>query len=169
MGMMATSDFVALIHLVGFVTGVALYGMLAAMTWPRARTDTASHPGHIPVLAALLGLIWNAGALLVFGWRDFGLGELSPWITAISYSALGFLPAVVVDSATRSRRPGARPSPLALCAYALSAVATAIQAVSVARAGAISSNALLTLTIGYISIVLVMAVVSVGRTGSQRA
>ena len=88
---MATSDFVALIHLVGFVTGVALYGMLAAMTWPRARTDGASHPGHIPVLAALLGLIWNAGALLVFGGAT-GLGELSPWLTTISYGAPAFFP-----------------------------------------------------------------------------
>lgn len=167
---MSARDLVALIHLVGFATGIVLYGMLALMTRRTAlRRDTTDKGGGIALLAALLGLLWNVGALVVYGWQDFALGELSPWITAISYSALGFLPAVVVDSATRSRRPGARPSPLALCAYALSAAATAIQAVSVARAGAISSNALLTLTIGYISIVLVMAVVSVGRTGSQRA
>jgi signal transduction histidine kinase len=167
---MSARDLVALIHLVGFATGIALYGMLALMTRRTAlRRGTTDKGGGIALLAALLGLLWNVGALVVYGWQDFALGDLSPWITAISYSALGFLPAVVVDSATRSRRPGARPSPLAFCAYALSAVATAIQAVSVARSGAISSTALLTLTIGYVSIVLVVAVRSVGRTGSQRA
>jgi signal transduction histidine kinase len=167
---MSARDLVALIHLVGFATGIVLYGMLALMTRRTAlRRGTADSGGSIALLAALLGLLWNVGALVVYGWQDFALGDLSPWITAISYSALGFLPAVVVDSATRSRRPGARPSTLALCAYALSAVATAIQAVSVARSGAISSSALLTLTIGYVSIVLVVAVRSVGRTGSQRA
>ena len=167
---MSARDLVALIHLVGFATGIVLYGMLALMTRRTTlRRGTAENGGSIALLAALLGLVWNAGALVVYGWQDFALGQVSPWITAISYSALGFLPAVVVDSATRSRRPGARPSPLALCAYALSAIATAIQAVSVARSETISSTALLTLTIGYVSVVLVMAVLSVGRTGSQRA
>ncbi len=167
---MSARDLVALIHLVGFATGIVLYGMLALMTRQTAlRRGTADSGAGIALLAALLGLLWNAGALVVYGWQDFALGELSPWITALSYSALGFLPAVVVDSATRSRRPGARPSTLALCAYALSAVATAVQAFSVARTGAISSSALLMLTIGYVSIVLVVAVLSVGRTGSQRA
>jgi two-component system LytT family sensor kinase len=169
MGTMATSDFVALIHLVGFLTGVALYGMLAAMTWPRSRGDAGTHPGHIPVLAAVLGLIWNAGALLVFGWRDFGLGELSPWLTAISYAALGFLPAVVVDSATRAPQSGARPAPIAIGAYILSAAAALIQADATAVRGAVSSTALLTLTLGYAAILLALAVTSHRRTGSQRA
>src|ERR1043165_4487182 len=97
---MHASDLVALIHLVGFVTGVALYGMLAVMTWRGAHGEGSGQTGRMPVLAALLGLVWNAGALLVFGWRDFGFGELSPWLTTLSYGALGFLPAVVVDSAT---------------------------------------------------------------------
>jgi len=36
---MNSSDFVALIHLVGFLTGVALYGMLAVMAWRGTRRD----------------------------------------------------------------------------------------------------------------------------------
>src|SRR5438477_1151836 len=148
---MNSSDFVALIHLVGFLTGIALYGMLAVMTWRAARRDptgTTRDTGRIPVLAALLGLLWNAGALIVFGWRDFGLGELSPWLTTISYAALGFLPAVVVDSATRSPQQGARPTILAIGAYVLSAAAALIQAQSTGEHGAISSTGLLTLTLG---------------------
>src|ERR1043166_3897637 len=165
---MSARDLVALIHLVGFATGIVLYGMLALMTRRAARQpETAG--GGIAVLAALLGLLWNAGALIVYGWQDFGLGQVSPWIEAVSYSALGFLPAVVVDSATRSRRPGSWPSPLALAAYLLSAIATVMHVLSVARAGTVCSNALLSLTIGYVAVVMIVAALSIGRTGSQRA
>src|SRR5438105_1476127 len=118
---MSARDLVALIHLVGFATGIALYGMLALMTRRTARRGEPTSGGGIALLTALLGLLWNAGALVVFGWQDFGLGDLSPWVTALSYSALGFLPAVVVDSATRSPEMRSHPSRLALCAYALSA------------------------------------------------
>ena len=167
---MSARDLVALIHLAGFATGIALYGMLALMTRRSARHDqTVATGGGIALLAALLGLIWNAGALVVYGWQDFNLGQLSPWVTVLSYSALGFLPAVVVDAATRSPEPRSKPSALAICAYALSAAATVLQVVSVAQAGVVSTTSLLTLTIGYITIVVLVAIKSVGRTGSQRA
>src|SRR4051812_43403786 len=117
---MSAHDLVALIHLVGFATGIALYGMLAVMTQRTVREGRSTAGAGTALLAALLGLIWNAGALIVYGWQDFALGSLSPWITAISYSALGFLPAVVVDSATRSAGSRARPSGLAISAYGLS-------------------------------------------------
>ena len=57
---MNAPDLVALVHLVGFVTGIALYGMLAVMIWRGARRGEAVAPGGIPLLAAILGLIWNA-------------------------------------------------------------------------------------------------------------
>ena len=90
MGRMDTSDLIALIHLVGFITGVLLYGMLAVMTWRTPRSGPSGGVGNIPVLAAVLGLIWNAGALLAFGWHGFGIGELSPWLVMVSNAALGF-------------------------------------------------------------------------------
>jgi hypothetical protein len=74
---MNAPDLVALVHLAGFATG-------------------------IPLFAAVLGLIWNAGTVATFGRHDFGLGQLSPWCTALAYTALGFLPAV--GTATPSRR-----------------------------------------------------------------
>src|SRR3954467_15347940 len=130
-------DLVALVHLVGFATGIALYGMLAVMIWLEARRGSPVRRASIPLLAAVLGLIGSAGALVVFGAQDFGLGELSPWYSALAYTALGFLPAVVVDAATRSqRRPG--PRPLALFAYGLSALGGVLQALSVVRRDALS-------------------------------
>jgi signal transduction histidine kinase len=121
------------------------------------------------VLAAVLGLIWNAGALLVFGAHDFGIGELSPWLTTLSYAALGFLPAVVVDSATRSPQSVGRPVPIALAAYGLSAAAAVMQATATADRGVISATGLLTLTLGYCAILLVLGATSRRRSGSQRA
>jgi signal transduction histidine kinase len=169
---MSARDLVALVHLVGFATGIALYGMLAAMTWRASRRrppDGRTVGGGIPLLAAVLGLLWNASALVVFGWHDFDLGDLSPWYTALAYIALGFLPAVVVDSATRSAERASRPHPLALLAYGLSAIGGALQVQAVAQQGHISTSGLLTLTLGYVAIVLLLARSARGRTGSARA
>src|SRR5690348_2704697 len=165
---MNAQDLVALVHLVGFATGIALYGMLAVMIWRGARRGAPVAPGGIPLFAAILGLIWNAGALVVFGAHDFGLGELSPWYSALAYTALGFLPAVVVDAATRSqRRPG--PRPLAIFAYGLSALGGALQVLSVVRRDALSSNGLLLLTLGYALVILFFAVSARRRRESSRA
>src|SRR5216110_1597294 len=136
-------DLVALVHLVGFATGIALYGMLAVMIWRGAHRGSPVAPGGIPLLAAVLGLIWNAGAL-------------------------GVLPAVVVDAATRSqRRPG--PRPLALFAYGLSALGGVLQALSVVRRDALSTNGLLLLTLGYALVIVFFAVDARRRRESSRA
>ncbi|HTR78008.1 MAG TPA: histidine kinase [Gemmatimonadaceae bacterium] len=166
---MESGEFVGLIHLVGFVTGIALYGMLAVMTWRHSEGGGAPRPGVLPVLAALLGLIWNVGALVVFGLPNFGFSDPSAWVAAIAYSALGFLPAVVVDAATRSPRGSAGPSLLAVSAYGLSGVATALEVGAVVQTGNISKVSLWVLTLGYFAILLVLAVTTRGRTGSQRA
>jgi two-component system, LytTR family, sensor kinase len=165
---MNAQDLVALVHLVGFATGIALYGMLAVMIWRGARRGSAVAPGGIPLLAAILGLIWNAGALVVYGAHDFGLGELSPWYTALAYTALGFLPAVVVDAATRTPQRRPRPRPLALFAYGLSALGGILQAVSVVRRDALSSSGLLLLTLGYALVILFFAVSARRRRESSR-
>src|SRR5262249_21653504 len=54
--------------------------------------------GRRLLAAALLGLIWNAGALVVYVSRDLGVHAHFSWIMAVSLTALGFLPAVLVDS-----------------------------------------------------------------------
>jgi signal transduction histidine kinase len=166
---MNAPDLVTLVHLVGFVTGIALYGMLAVMIWRGARRGAAVAPGGIPLLAAILGLIWNAGALVVFGSHDFGLGELSPWYSALAYTALGFLPAVVVDAATRTPQRRAVPRPLAIFAYGLSGTGGVLQAISVVRRYALSTNGLLLLTLGYALVILFFAVSARRRRESSRA
>ncbi|HKW10476.1 MAG TPA: sensor histidine kinase [Gemmatimonadaceae bacterium] len=166
---MNAPDLVALVHLVGFVTGIALYGMLAVMIWRGARRGEAVARGGIPLLAAILGLIWNAAALVVFGSHDFGLGELSPWYSALAYTALGFLPAVVVDAATRTPQRRAGPRPLAIFAYGLSGIGGVLQAISVVRRDALSTNGLLLLTLGYALVILFFGVSARRRRESSRA
>jgi two-component sensor histidine kinase len=122
---------------------------------------------QIPLLAAILGLIWNLGALIAFGWHDLAHREPSAWLTALSYSALGFLPAVVVDASTRSPDHPNRPGVLALVAYAVSAAATVAQGVA-AITGTSSRFALLTLTLGYAAVLVAMLLHSWRSGAPQR-
>jgi hypothetical protein len=85
-----------LLHLVGFLTGAVLYGMLLAMvTRPPARPDAFA------LSTGVLGLVWNLGELGAYALRLAALLGLSPWIHALSFTALGLLAAVVVHSVAR--------------------------------------------------------------------
>lgn len=107
---MNARDLTTLVHLVGFATGIILYTMLGVMT--RRRLSYVASPrdrasdDRVPLATAALGVTWNGGAMLVYAARDFGVGHPLPWVAAIAYTALGFLPAVVVHSTLRrTRRP----------------------------------------------------------------
>jgi hypothetical protein len=54
--MMAAGSF-DLLHLVGFLTGAVLYGMLLVMARPSARPDPFA------LSTGVLGLVWNIGEL----------------------------------------------------------------------------------------------------------
>lgn len=130
----------ALINLLGFLTGTALYAMLLAMvlkgrrvsgtagdsTFPIQRSGTRD---SLPLLTALLGLIWNLGGLLSYGVFEFRSGHASAspaMLLAGAFVALGFLPAVVVHSVLRTEesfRIRGTPAALVAASYALSAIA----------------------------------------------
>lgn len=105
---MLRHDIITLIHAVGFVTGVALYAMLATMVLRAAPVADGCTPlravrrDRIPVVTAALGLAWNLGALVAYGVPGLGLpGDLTRaagWVGAVAYAARGFLPAVVVHA-----------------------------------------------------------------------
>ena len=102
--MLAAGPF-ELLHLVGFLTGAVLYGMLLVMVArPPARPDAFAFS------TGLLGLVWNVGELGEYAVRLAGLGVLSSWIHAFSFTALGLLASVVVHSVARAPiRFNARP------------------------------------------------------------
>jgi two-component system, LytTR family, sensor kinase len=117
---MTPHNIAALVNLLGFITGGALYAMLLALVLRAARPVTNStHEKRVTLwterlllATALLGLLWNLGALIIYGARDWGAGRTSAWFEAAVFTALGFLPAVVVHSVSRAgegliRRNGA--------------------------------------------------------------
>ncbi len=107
---MTPHNIAALVNLLGFITGGALYAMLLALVLRAARP--AIYPLHekrtklwterLLLATALLGLFWNIGALIIYGARDWGAGRTSAWFEAAVFTALGFLPAVVVHSVLRA-------------------------------------------------------------------
>jgi GAF domain-containing protein len=117
---MPPHNVAALVHLVGFLTGAALYGMLFVLVMRRRVAD------GLPLLTAVLGLVWNLTGLAAFAIRDFAGLEPHPFVTAAAYSALGFLPAVVVHSVLRSQiesRHRRAAAAFVFLAYAVSTVA----------------------------------------------
>lgn len=162
------------IHLIGFLTGLLLFLILLTLVvrnysgwsgWPRSPHTPRSRsraagdqptPRPLILLAALIGVVWNLGGLIVYGGRDLGIGTITFWplfMEATVFSSLGFLPAVVVHSALSSEaglslRRGARV--MVGLAYGLSLMATLLHF----RSALIgqpppSVKALETLTIGF--------------------
>ena len=139
-----------LVNLIGFTVGVALYGLVAAMV---VRHRSRSKPASVDLLlltTAGLGLLWNLGELYSFIQKDFALGGISPWLAAISFSALGFLPSVVVHSA-QADDEGTHW--LTYAAYTLSLLAAGLHFYSAAAGNAVPSDlALQAQTIGAVAL-----------------
>lgn len=168
---MNARDLTALVHIVGFATGIILYAMLGVMTRRRLSYVVASGDqqadDRVPLAASALGIIWNVGAMMVFAARDFGAGYSLTWVAAIAYSALGFLPAVVVHSTLR--RAGRNEFGWVLAvAYGASALAAVMHCVGAVRGETPSSAGLLLLTITYVVLLGVLAVSERRRPGFQR-
>jgi len=143
----------SIIHLAGFGAGIALYGLLAVMTRSGSRDGE-----RLSFATALLGLAWNAGALVVFGAEDLGTAVAPPLVSLIAYSALGFLPAVAVHAAVGYKSAGTHRF-LAGAAYALAAAAAAWHTVAFVTALAVPArNAMLMLTVGNLALVAALAI-----------
>ncbi|MEJ7575820.1 MAG: sensor histidine kinase [Pyrinomonadaceae bacterium] len=172
---MTTRDIANLINLLGWTTGLALYAMLllmalrsaarikGAVNGERRRTQTRSWLRNggdaLPFATAVLGIVWNIGALATHGLHSFVVGETVSirlpvaLLEAASVSALGFLPAVVVHSALQNLRGGEngfRAKVLTSAAYLLSTLATLMHfARSAASQEGHSQAALYILTVGF--------------------
>src|SRR5258708_27197676 len=148
---MPPSTLAPLVHLVGFLTGAALYSLLLTVVARRRSSD------YLPLLTALLGLVWNVSGLAAFGIRDFAGREPSPWLMATAYSALGFLPAVVVHSVLRAherRRMGRLAGVVVGAAYAVSTVAETLMYWAARQGRVPSSVALQLLTWSYLALTI---------------
>jgi signal transduction histidine kinase len=163
-----------LLNVVGLGTGVALYGLLLVMV-VRAphRADSASSHDWLPLATALLGLTWNLCALPLYTLSGAGLVVPLPYIAFIGFSALGFLPAVVVHAALRVGKMGRYSSVrtlLTALAYGTSAAAVMLHASALAAGERVPAvPAMRLLTYAFVAIVVPVALVTRHQPGGRRA
>ena len=125
------------------------------------------------LLTSVLGLVWNLCALPVYELPKMGFEGPFPYIAALGFAALGFLPAVVVHSVLRDERHAVRGAPkrtLAVLAYAVSAIAAVLHVEAAATAAAVpSSLGMRLLTYTFVALVVPLVAVTRGRPGAGRA
>jgi two-component system LytT family sensor kinase len=163
-----------LLNLVGLSTGVALYAMLLVMVL-RGSAVAGVRSARDPVLlvAAVLGLAWNFCALPAYELPKIGIVGPFPWLTAVGFCALGFLPAVVVHSVLRHRPhapTGFARRAIMIAAYGASTIAAVLH-FSALLAGhdvpSVVGMRLLTYT--FIALVGPLVFVTRGQPGARRA
>jgi signal transduction histidine kinase len=177
-------NIASLINLLGYTIGIALYFMLLLMVLKHPAQSTilpapaqtnfyASFSSNgLLLITAFLGLLWNIGALAIYGLKGIGYVNNYPIGSAISFTALGFLPAVVVHSVLRGRT-GRNPQVsrlIAISAYCLSGTAGALQFYNAIVLGKSPSLwALRLLTFGYVALLAVLFVSTRRHEGWKKA
>jgi anti-sigma regulatory factor (Ser/Thr protein kinase) len=159
----------SLVNLLGFTVGVTLYALLFVMTLRHRRTKAKFSFDFLLFTTSVLGFLWNMGELFVFVWKDFSQTEISPVLLAVSYSALGFLPSVVVHSAWKNS--GNRNVRwLMFFAYGLSLFASFLHFQSWILAGIAPSDlALRILTFGSLGLLVALLIFAFRQTLEKKA
>lgn len=174
-----------LINLLGYALGIALYLILLAIVLRHpTQAGRASDSGRsgsqlglsvngLMLATAILGVLWNVGALATYGMRGFGFATTSPILSAISITALGFLPAVVVQSVLLNRLGQTNSTisrAISIAAYALSAVAGGLHFYDAFVIGTSPSLwALRLLTFGYIGLLVALFLSTRRQEGWKKA
>jgi hypothetical protein len=133
---MSQLNAASLVNLTGFSLGLALYGMLAMMVL-RHRRGRLGGTGILLLITAGLGILWNAGELYAFAQADLGLRSMPPMFAAAAFSALGFLPSVVVHFAGSESD---RTNRLAYLAYIISSAAAVLHFREAFAGGSVPSD-----------------------------
>ncbi|HJP91565.1 MAG TPA: histidine kinase [Pyrinomonadaceae bacterium] len=182
---MSAINLAGLINLAGYTLGIALYAMLLAMVL-RLRVQTRSFSDSLRMessnglsvnglllATAVLGLLWNIGAFATYGLRGFGLPGTNPFVSAVSFTALGFLPAVVVHSVLLSRlsdKERRLTQVISIAAYCLSGTAGLLHFYDALVLGSGPSLwALRFLTFGYTGLLVVLFLATRRQVGWKKA
>jgi two-component system LytT family sensor kinase len=162
-----------LLNVIGLSTGVVLYAMLLAMVVRPGRAMGSGRFDPLLLATALLGLVWNLSALPAYELAKLGLRGPFPLLIAIGFSALGFLPAVVVHSVLRGQRDkivGAFRYSIVTTAYAVAAVAMLRHVQQVASGAPVPSAAgMRLLTYAFVMLIVPLGAATRGQPGSRRA
>lgn len=163
-----------LLNLIGLSTGIALYAMLLIMVVTTAPGRTAGRRVDSVLLAtAVLGLVWNLCALPLYELPRIAILGPFPLLTVVGFSALGFLPAVVVHSVLRRdgervREPISRA--IVVVAYAASVLAAGLHVAALQRGATLpSAEAMRLLTYTFIALVVPLAVATRNQQSARRA
>jgi signal transduction histidine kinase len=165
----------SLVNVLGFTTGAILYAMLLWMvvrSHPPDQRWIASSSDRLSILTGVLGLFWNIGAFSAYGLPTLGLVEPSPLLMSLAFSALGFLPAVVVHSVLRSRGQLDRitDQTILFIAYALSFSSSLLHITAALRSHLLfSPTAFLILMVGFAAVMIAVLVDTRKTPGSSRA
>ena len=154
-----------LLAAVGLVIGLALYAMLLAMVLG-ARRARSGFDG-VALATAVLGLTWYLCALAMDAFPYF-----APELIAVcAFSALGFLPAVVVHSVLRGGPAGSRiRTGLRTMAYGASSAAAIFQFEAALNGHPIPSVlGFQLLTVLFVGMLAPLAWLTRGQPGSRRA
>lgn len=156
-----------LVNLLGFSVGIALYSLLAVMVVRHRESRGRENADLLLLMTAVLGLLWNVGELFAFAQKDFGAAAIPPMVTALSFSALGFLPSVVVHSA---RSDGSQTFWLTIAAYGLSIGATILHfRAAITGLSVPSDPALQLLTFGSLAVAAGLLIFSFRQTLEKKA
>ncbi len=175
---MIVPEAAAAIHALGFSAGVILYGMLLVMVARVRPTATSALPSspragvdRLLLGTAVAGLLWNVGALCIYGFRDFGMSAPA-WLRVISFSALGLLPAIAVHAVVAGGSNAVSVTGrrlLMATGYCLSLAAAAAHAWSAMQGAPVPSvGALRLLMVGFVALMVPLAVVTRGQAGARR-
>ncbi len=162
-----------LLNLIGLGTGIALYAMLLAMVVRTGRGTGGAGIDPLLLATALLGLVWNLCALPTYELLKIGMAGPFPLLTAVGFSALGLLPAVVVHSVLRRDRGhvGGGMSVAIVCvAYAMSAIAALLHGAALATGGPLPNPlGMQLLTYAFVALVVPLAFATRGQERARRA
>jgi two-component system, LytTR family, sensor kinase len=159
-------DAAELLNLVGFATGTVLYAMLLALALREPRAAGGDRRDLLPLATALLGLTWNLGELASYMWPRLGAGS-EAWLSAVTFSALGVLAAVVVHSVARGLPQGWW---LTTAAYVGAASAAALHTASVVTGSSAATAAGFTLLTACFGVIIVpLAWLTRRQPNGQRA
>lgn len=162
-----------LLNLIGLSIGIALYAMLLAMVNSTRGRTAPRRVDSVLLATAVLGLVWNLCALPLYELPRVGIVGPFPLLTVIGFSALGFLPAVVVHSVLRRdgervREPMSRA--IVVVAYAASGLAAALHVAARQQGTALpSAEAMRLLTYTFIVLVVPLAVATRNQQSARRA
>lgn len=162
-----------LLNVIGLSTGTVLYAMLLVMVVGAGRRSGGRGVDRLLLATALLGLVWNLGALPVYELLKVGMVGPFPLVTVVGFSALGFLPAVVVHSVLRREAGLVRGRPqqvIIAVAYGASVVAMALHVTALSEQAPVpSQSGMRLLTYAFVALAVPLAMVTRGQERARRA